>query len=141
MVAKTQPRLWTGTLIVELLGRIKKFAPDVKEDWTRKVMVVLEHPRIQGVWGRLVTNHADAMRVEFRCGRGQFTPAMVERLGIDPDIRQIRANEDQVRFWLQKITQCDPVQFERLIRGSIEQLAGKEEKEKNRGPQMNAGDV
>jgi len=132
MVAKTQPRLWTGALIVELLGRIKKAAPEIIEDWTRKVMVVLNHPRVPGVWGRLVTNHADALRVEIRCGRGQFTPAMVERLGIDVDIRQLRANEDQVRFWLQKIEQCDPAQLERLVRGAVEQLcatspAGSEE--------------
>jgi hypothetical protein len=91
-------------------------------------MVVLNHPKVEGVWARLVTNHAEAMRVEVRCGRGQFTPAMVDRLGIDVDIRQIRPREDQVRFWLQKIEQCDAAQLERLIRGSIEQLSVKEEK-------------
>jgi len=122
MIAKTQPRLWTGSLIVELIGRIKKHAPRVKEDWSRKVMVVLEHPGIAGVWGRLVTNHADAMRVEFRCGRGQFTPALVDRLGKDVRIRQLRGDEDQVQFWLQKPDQCDATQLERLIRGSIEHL-------------------
>ena len=128
MVAKTQPRLWTGSLIVELLGRFKKADRAIEEDWSRKVMVVLNHPKVEGVWARLVTNHAEAMRVEVRCGRGQFTPAMVDRLGIDVDIRQIRPREDQVRFWLQKIEQCDAAQLERLIRGSIEQLSVKEEK-------------
>jgi len=125
MIPRSQAKHWSGSLVVELLGRIKKLAPEAREDWNRKVMVVLEHPRIEGVWGRLVTNHAHAMRIEFRVTRGQFTPAMVERLGLDVEIRPIRPEEDQVRFWLQRMDQCDAEQFSRLIRDSV---AGLEKK-------------
>jgi len=127
VIPKTQPRLWRGTLIVELLGRFKKVDAEIAEDWGRKVMVVLEHPRIKGVWGRIVANHAQGLRIEVRVGRGQFTPAMVDQLGLDVAIRHVRPNEDQVQFWLQRIEQCDAGQFNRMVRGSIEHFTGSSE--------------
>jgi len=125
VIPRSQARLWRGTLIVELLGRFKKVEPVIVEDWSRKVLVVMEHPRVKGVWGRVVTNHAQAVRIEVRIGRGQFTPAMVDRLGLDVVIRHLRPDEDQVQFWLQRIEQCDAEQFRRLVRGSIDHFAGK----------------
>ncbi len=122
MISKTKSRMWKGSLIVTLLGLIKKHVPQIKEDWNRKVMVVLNHPEVNGVFGRLVTNHAHAMRVEFRCGYGQFTPAMVEKLGIDPRIRH-RKGEDQVQFWIQEVSQIDEAEFGRLIRESVAHFA------------------
>ncbi|HQE27920.1 MAG TPA: hypothetical protein PL151_09180, partial [Phycisphaerae bacterium] len=91
-----------------------------------KVMVTLSHPGITGVWGRLITNHPHALRLEFRCRRGQFTPALVENLGMEVRIRQMRGPEDQVQFWLQTMSQCDATQFDALIRGSIAGLAKEE---------------
>ncbi len=126
MIAKRSQIQWRGSLIVEVLGRIKKIDPSVKEDWTRKVMVTLSHPGITGVWGRLITNHPHALRLEFRCRRGQFTPALVENLGMEVRIRQMRGPEDQVQFWLQTMSQCDATQFDALIRGSIAGLAKEE---------------
>jgi hypothetical protein len=64
------------------------------------------------------------MRLEFRCRRGQFTPALVENLGMEVKIRQMRGPEDQVQFWLQTMNQCDAAQFDALIRGSITGLCG-----------------
>jgi len=122
MIAKNSRKLWRGSLIVELLGRLKKIDKGITEDWTRKVMVVLTHPGVQGIWGRLITNHADAIRVKIRCGLGQFTPAMVEGLGIDVNIRHMKNNEDQVQFWIQKMSQCDMEQLQSLVKGSISEL-------------------
>ena len=119
MITKSDQKLWKGSLIVELLGRFKKIDPAIAEDWTRKVMVVLSHPNVPGVWARLITNQAYGVRVEVQCGRGQFTPALVERLGLDVHIRHMRGHVDQVQFWVQKIAQCDAVQFERLVRESL----------------------
>ncbi len=124
MLSRRGRALWRGSLIVELLGRLKKIDPLIREDWNRKVMVVLTHPRVRGTWACLVTSHAQAMRVVVRCPRGRFTPAMVESLGKDVQIRHGRHGEDQVMFWLQKMSQCDPAQLERLVRGSVEGLAG-----------------
>ncbi len=118
MISKGRQKLWPGSLIVEMLGRLKRIEPAITEDWTRKVMVVLSHPAVPGIWARLVTNHAHAMRVEIRCGRGQFTPALVERLGLDVAIRDL-PNEQKVTFWLQKSSQCDHGQLENLVRESI----------------------
>jgi hypothetical protein len=106
-----------------MLGRFKKIAPEIREDWTRKVMVVIEHPKVPGIWARFITNHADAMRVEVHCALGRFTPALIEKLGIDPVIRHL-SHHDQVQFWLQKSDQCDQAQLEHLIRESIESLKG-----------------
>lgn len=119
MIAKRDQIRWRASLIAEVLGRIKKIDPAVKEDWTRKVMVTLTHPQVSGIWARLITNHPHAMRLEFRCRRGQFTPALIENLGMEAKIRQMRGPEDQVQFWLQNMNQCDAVQFETLIRESV----------------------
>ncbi|MDM8008623.1 MAG: excinuclease ABC subunit UvrA [Phycisphaerae bacterium] len=121
MLSKNTEKLWRGSLIVEMLGRFKKIAPEIREDWTRKVMVVLQHPEVPGIWARFVTNHADAMRIEVYCARGQFTPALIEKLGIEPVIRHL-SHHDQVQFWLQKSQQCDQEQLERLVRESIASL-------------------
>ncbi len=121
MLSKNTEKLWRGSLIVEMLGRFKKIAPEIREDWTRKVMVVLEHPRVPGVWARLITNHANAMRIEVHCALGRFTPALIEKLGLDPVIRHLR-HCDQVQFWLQKSQQCDQEQLEHLVRESIASL-------------------
>ena len=86
------------------------------------MMVVLQHPEIEGIWGRMITNHAHGIRIEIRCSRGQFTPAMVENLGLNINIRQMAGRQDQVQFWLQKMDQCDAMQLEKLIRESIDQL-------------------
>jgi excinuclease ABC subunit A len=125
MINKRDQLRWRGTLVAELLGRLKKLDPQLKEDWTRKVMIVLEHPDIEGIWGRLITNHPHAMRIEFRVRRGQFTPTLVEKLGLDVKIRQMRGNEDQVQFWLQNTGQCDAAQLSALVRGSIAELSKK----------------
>ena len=123
MLSRKGRALWRASLIVELLGRLKKIDPLIREDWNRKVMVVLTHPRVRGTWACLVTSHAQAMRAVFRCPRGRFTPALVESLGRDVQIRHGRRGEDQVSFWLQKASQCDPDQLEQLVRGSIEGLS------------------
>jgi len=121
MLSKNTEKLWRGSLIVEMLGRLKKMVPEIREDWTRKVMVVLQHPEVPGVWARFITNQANAMRVEVHCARGQFTPALIDKLGIDPVIRHL-SHHDQVQFWLQKSQQCDQEQLERLVRESIASL-------------------
>jgi len=119
VIPKTKPKLWRGELILEMLGRLKKIDPAIKEDWSRKVMVVLTHPDIHGVWTRFVTNHAEAMRVEIFCKRTQFTPAMIEKVGLEVEIRHVKPTVDHIRFWLQRIEQCDLEQFTRLVRGSL----------------------
>jgi len=125
-VPKTRPKLWTGSLIVELVGRLKRIDARISPEWNRKVMVVVNHPEIAGTWIRLITNHADAMRIEVRVGRGRITPLMVDRVGLDVEIRPLRQGEDQVRFWLQGMNQCDGKQLDRLVRESIDSLACRE---------------
>ncbi len=122
MIRKSENKLWRGTLIVEMLGRMKKLVPSLSEDWSRKVMVVIEHPQIKGGWARLITNHAHAMRVQIRAPRGLFTPAMIEKIGLTPDIRE-QGDEHEIIFWLQRMEQIDPAQFERLVRESIAGLS------------------
>jgi len=122
-LARQSEAAWSGSLIVQLIGRIKKINPKVREDWSRKVMVVLTHPDVDGIWARLITNHAHAMRIEVYCGRGEFTPTMVEKLGFNVKIRQHKNGTDEVQFWLYSMSQLDTEQFDTLIRESIVQLS------------------
>jgi excinuclease ABC subunit A len=121
MLARKNGIQWRGTLIVEFLGRLKKIEPKLQEDWKRKVMVAVDHPEVDGYWCRLVTNHAQAMRVSIRTRRGQFTPAMIERLGMEPQIRNVQGS-DLVEFWLRKLDQCDLEQLRELVTESIAEL-------------------
>jgi len=84
---------------------------------------VLTHPDVDGIWARLITNHAHAMRIEVYCGRGEFTPTMVEKLGFNVKIRQHKNGTDEVQFWLYSMSQLDTEQFDTLIRESIVQLS------------------
>ncbi|MEP0843178.1 MAG: excinuclease ABC subunit UvrA [Phycisphaerae bacterium] len=113
---------WSGALIVQMLGLFKKWAPKAREDWTRKVMVTLAHPGVPGVWARLVTNQPEAMRVEVHVGRNQFTPAMIDRLGRDVEIRNNAVEPPKVTFQVQRLEQCDSGQLERLVKESIAAL-------------------
>ena len=122
ILSKREQAGWRGSLLIELLATMKKAAPGITEDWTRKVMVLLSHPQVSGTWARFITNHAHALRVEIRCRRGQFTPALVERLGMDVTIRHLRL-DDQVQFWMQRMDQCDAQQLARLVKDSIVELS------------------
>lgn len=122
-VPRNQRKAWAGSLMVQLLGRIKKIDPTIKEDWTQKVTVSLRHPNVSGIWAKFVTNNAFGLRVEVRCARGQFTPARIERLGLTPDIHD-QHGHTCIRFWVQNMQQCDNEQLESLIRESIEGLNG-----------------
>ena len=58
------------------------------------------------------------MRVQIRAPRGLFTPAMIEKIGLTPDIRE-QKHENEIIFWIQRMDQIDNAQFERLVRESI----------------------
>ncbi len=119
-----RPKMWSGSLIVQMLGWMKKWAPGIREDWSRKAIVALAHPEVPGVWARLVTNQPHAMRVEVHVGRGQFTPAMIDRLGEGVEIRENAAEPTKVMFWVKNMEECDMGQLERLVKGSVAGVKG-----------------
>jgi hypothetical protein len=118
-MSKNGTKMWQGSLIAQFLGLLKKIEPATKEDWTQKMTVGLKHPSLEGVWGRIVTSVTYGMRVELRCPHGAVTPVMVEKVGLNVEIRNM-GGCDQVSFYLQKMDQCDKPQLEALVRASLE---------------------
>jgi excinuclease ABC subunit A len=115
---------WQPTALVELLGRLKKLAPRIEADWSQKTAVMLRHPRVECRLGRIVTNQAQGLRVEFQTPTGAVTPTQIEQLGRRPEIRNHRGM-DWVSFWMKRTGDVDAGPLGLVVRASLE-LAGGE---------------
>jgi hypothetical protein len=110
---------WQPTTLMELLGRLKKLAPDIQPDWSQKTAVMLRHPRVDCRLGRIVTNQAQGLKVEFQTPSGAVTPTQIERLGGQPEIRNHRG-QDWVTFWMKRSRDVDVGPLGLVVRASLE---------------------
>ena len=97
---------WNPSLLMELIGRLKKLQPDLQDDWNHQTAVMLRLPGEDAAVGRIVTNIGQGLRVELRAPAFEFTPTQVDRLGRDVEIKQ-GPNYDRVSFWLTSMDQLD----------------------------------
>ncbi len=120
-IAPNRRKMWKPSLLVELVGRLNKLVPDLKLDWNHKTAVVLKHPAMDKPWGKIVTANRYGLRVELRAQRGQFTPAKIDRLGPDPEIKR-HQNYDWIMFTLQSMDQIDTQQLKAVLLEAEESL-------------------
>ena len=106
--------LWRPSLILELIGRISKFAPDIEFDWTGKIGIGMGRKGQTKRIGKIVTNLGAGVRCEFRVVKGALTPLQIEKLGTSPLI-QPRADHDVLTFGLRSIKDNDSTQFARVL--------------------------
>jgi len=109
---------WSPTALMELLGRLKKLAPDLQADWSQKTAVVLRHSRAACRLGKIVTNQAEGLKVEFQTPSGAVTPTQIEQIGRRPEIRNHRGM-DWVSFWLKRGAEVDAGPLGLVVRESL----------------------
>ncbi len=114
-ITKRHDVLWKPTVLAALIGRFSKLVPELETIWTGKVAVRLKIAGSAKPFGSIVTNQRWGLRVEIKVPRGEFTFVQIERLGKNPEIVQ-QADYDVVRFWVQKLTDSDPLQLAELVK-------------------------
>jgi hypothetical protein len=63
--------------------------------------------------------------VSLSASAGTFTPAKVEGLGVDPDIRPASRGREVVHFWLQGMDQLESRSFAAFVRECEQSLLAK----------------
>jgi len=97
---------WDSALLLKLIGRISKIAPEFEFDWNGKVAVGIRLNGQKQSVGKIVTNMGAGLRCELRVPNGAVTPVQIERLGVSPDILP-RQNFDLVSFWVAHSSDID----------------------------------
>ena len=111
---------WNPTLLMALVGRLKAMQPDLDFSWAIRTAGHFSVPEEGFVAGKIVTNMGRGLRIEWRAPNNIVTPAMIDRLGEDGDIKRHDAY-DRVTFWVRSLSQVDSKQWRdvwRLCRGS-----------------------
>ena len=126
-ITKRHDVLWKPTVLVGLLGQFNKRVPGLETNWSAKVAVRLKAPGQSKPFAWVVTNQRWGLRVEINVPRGAFTFVQIERLGMEPRIRQ-HAGYDGVQFWVQRITDVDPSQLADVLSAATTNRDRKEAK-------------
>ncbi len=106
---------WSSTALMALIGRFKSLQSDLTVSWNHQTAVQLSVPGEPQIAARIVTNLGRGIRVEMRAPRGVFTPAKVDKLGSEPEIRSL-SSSDWIKFWVKSLGQNDPKQMKQVWR-------------------------
>ena len=101
---------WKPALLLAVIGKLRSLQPDLRLSWDSKTAVTYYVPGESDSAGKIVTNMGRGLRVELRTPRGALTPALVDGLGEDAEIKR-SANCDRVAFWLRSLEQMDSAQL------------------------------
>ncbi len=104
---------WKPAVLMALIGRFKAMDRNLDFDWASKTAGRMILPGEKAWLGKLVTNMGRGVRVELRAPKNVVTPAQVDRLGDDVDIKS-SAGFDRVVFWVRSVTQTDTKQLSAL---------------------------
>jgi len=109
-MSRRQTPKWKAPLLLTLIGRFKSVQPNLVIDWSGKTAVMLETPGLGAYAGKIVTNMGRGLRVELRAPSNVLTPAQVDRLGEEVEIRS-RGRDDWVIFWVRSLSEMDTGQL------------------------------
>src|SRR5262249_39634063 len=108
---------WKPMELVSFIGRISKLVPGAVVDWSGKVVVDIRAEANRRV-ARVVTNRADALRVDIWAPQGRFTPTQGERLGVRQEIRHPGSSGAEVTFWFRSMDQIDLTLLSEVLQAS-----------------------
>jgi len=117
MSSRQSPK-WKPPLLLTLIGRFKSIQPDLELDWSGKTGILLSTPGWQVYSGKIVTNMGRGLRIELRTPKNVLTPAQVDRLGEDVEIRP-RGQDDWIIFWVRSLSDMDVGQLRSVWRQCI----------------------
>jgi excinuclease ABC subunit A len=117
-MSRRQKPKWKPPLLLTLIGRFKSIQPELQLDWGGKTAVMLRTPGLGAYAGKIVTNMGRGLRVELRAPQNVVTPAQVDRLGEDVEIRP-RGHDDWIIFWVRSLSDMDAGQLRSVWRQCI----------------------
>ena len=106
---------WTSDLLLAIIGKLRSLQPKLDIQWNGQTAVKLRNANTSTYNAKIVTNMARGLRVEIRVPAGQVTPAMIDRLGEDSEVKG-RTDHDVVVFWVQSLAQIDGEQLRNVWR-------------------------
>jgi hypothetical protein len=109
-----QEKHWRALDLLGFIGRVNKLVPDAIIDWTNKVIVDLRSAGDRRIC-RIITNKADALRVDLHVSLGSFTPTQVENLGARQEFARTCSSGAELAFWFQSMDQIDANVLSRVI--------------------------
>jgi len=118
MSPRQKPK-WKSPLLLTLIGRFKSIQPELKIDWGSKTAVLLRSPGNGAYTGKIVTNMGRGLRVELRAPKNVVTPAQVDRLGEDVEIRR-HGHNDWIIFWVRSLSDMDTGQLRSVWRQCLQ---------------------
>ncbi|MEK6676793.1 MAG: excinuclease ABC subunit A, partial [Planctomycetota bacterium] len=114
-ILKRHKKKWKPDLLLAMIGRFRLIDSRIELDWATRTAVKLSLPREKLYTAKIVTNLGRGLRIEIRAPKGRVTPAQIDRLGDEVDIRSC-PNNDFVTFWIRTLEQNDLKQFRDLWR-------------------------
>jgi len=117
-MSRRQTPKWKPPLLLTLIGRFKSIQPDLELDWGGKTGILLSAPGWKVYRGKIVTNMGRGLRIELRAPKNVVTPAQVDRLGEDVEIRP-RGHDDWIIFWVRSLSDMDTGQLRSVWRQCI----------------------
>jgi hypothetical protein len=109
-MSRRQAPKWKSPLLLTLIGRFKSIQSDLELDWSGKTGILLSTPDRKVYIGKIVTNMGRGLRIELRAPKNVVTPAQVDRLGEDVEIRS-RGHDDWIIFWVRSFSDMDTGQL------------------------------
>ena len=116
---------WRPEMLIALIGKFNSLEKNLRFDWAARTAGQFTVPGETAPAGKIVTNLGRGLRVELRTPRGAITPAMVDRLGEDIEIKP-GPDYDRLCFWVKSLNQIDTAQLReawRLCRSNKESLS------------------
>ena len=114
-MSQRQTPQWKPALLLALIGRFKSVQPGLELDWSGKTAVLLKTTDRPAYYGKIVTNMGRGLRVELRAPQNVVTPAQMDRLGEDAEIRP-RGKDDWIIFWVRSLSDMDSGQLRSVWR-------------------------
>jgi excinuclease ABC subunit A len=114
---------WKPMELLSFIGRVSKIVPGVQVDWSGKVVVDIRGENRRRI-ARIITNRADALRVDVWTPPGRFTPTQVEGLGLRQEIARRGSSGADLTFWFRSIDQVDTAVLSDALHAAAQTEAG-----------------
>ncbi|HNO77428.1 MAG TPA: excinuclease ABC subunit UvrA [Phycisphaerae bacterium] len=113
MKRRNKTARWSKVTLLDIIGKISKFAPKLTFDWAQNVGIRVEYDRKRV--GLIVTNMPKGIRVHLRMPLNTVTPTQIERLGTSVEVKK-HGDFDEVQFWLAQPADTDPKQLKTVLK-------------------------
>ena len=106
---------WKAADLLATIGKLKSVERNLEIDWAGKTALQFQVPGEPQPAGKIVTNMGRGMRIELRAQPDTLTPAQVDRLAPEVEIKR-HHSYDRIVFWIRSPAQIDTRQLREVWR-------------------------